>query len=79
MSRTRMTAKGQITIPKAVRERLDLRPGDLLEVVEDGAGLRLRKCDERSPFDEFVGYLEHLRGTDPDALIDEMRGHGHAG
>lgn len=33
-----MTSKGQVTIPKAIREQLRLRPGDKLDLVLDEAG-----------------------------------------
>lgn len=37
-ARAKVTAKGQITLPKAVREHLKLKTGDLVEFVErDGA------------------------------------------
>ncbi len=35
---TRMTIKGQVTIPKAVREAAGIGPGDEVEVTSDGAG-----------------------------------------
>jgi AbrB family looped-hinge helix DNA binding protein len=36
MSKSTLTSKGQITVPKSIRERFDLRPGDRLDfVVED--------------------------------------------
>jgi AbrB family looped-hinge helix DNA binding protein len=31
MARARVTSKGQVTIPAAVRRQLDLKPGDYLE------------------------------------------------
>jgi len=42
MSVTKLSSKGQITIPKEVREKLDLEPGDkvLVEVTGDGAVIR---------------------------------------
>ena len=44
----RLSSKGQVTIPKAVREELGLRPGDLVAyVVRDGA-VRLERVE---PFD----------------------------
>jgi antitoxin PrlF len=33
-----MTSKGQITVPKEVRDRLNLETGDRVEFVEDPAG-----------------------------------------
>jgi antitoxin PrlF len=33
MSTATLTSKGQLTVPKEVRERLDLKPGDRVEFV----------------------------------------------
>ena len=39
---TRLSAKGQVVIPKAVRERLQWREGADLEVIETASGVLLR-------------------------------------
>jgi AbrB family looped-hinge helix DNA binding protein len=36
MASTTLTTKGQMTLPKAIRDRLNLKPGDRLEVSTDG-------------------------------------------
>jgi AbrB family looped-hinge helix DNA binding protein len=42
MSEARMTSKGQITVPKAVRVRLNLKPGDrVMFIVEDDGAVRM--------------------------------------
>jgi antitoxin PrlF len=74
MATSRMTAKGQITIPKALRERLGLLPGDEVEFVEVEGGLRVQKRVVVSPFTRYQGYLRHLKGQDSDALVEVMRG-----
>jgi antitoxin PrlF len=74
MATSRMTAKGQITIPKELRERLGLRPGDEVEFVQQEGGLRVQKRMAASPFTSYRGYLRHLKGQDPDTLLEAMRG-----
>ncbi|GBD46167.1 hypothetical protein HRbin41_00989 [bacterium HR41] len=70
----KVTAKGQVTIPKEVRERLGIRPGDEVEFVPDREGVRMRKRLRNSPFHSYRGYLRELAGRDPDQIVEEMRG-----
>ncbi|MBI2913150.1 MAG: AbrB/MazE/SpoVT family DNA-binding domain-containing protein [Chloroflexi bacterium] len=74
MPKTKVTTKGQVTIPKDVRQRLGLRPGDEIEFVEDRSGFRVQKRVTASPFKKYRGYLKGLTGRDPDELVDQMRG-----
>ena len=36
-----MTSKGQVTLPKPIRDKLHLRPGDKIDFVLEGDGLRV--------------------------------------
>ena len=67
MASATITSKGQVTIPKDVRERLGLRQGDRIEFVqEDDGSFRIRplKVDVRDLF----GMIE----SDRHVTIDEM-------
>ncbi len=46
-AQTRLSAKGQVVIPKDVRDRLGWIQGSALEVVETAGGILLRKPSER--------------------------------
>jgi AbrB family looped-hinge helix DNA binding protein len=74
MTKTKITSKGQVTIPKDVRERLGLRPGDEIEFIEDSGGYRVHKRVLASPFAKYRGYLKDLTGHDPDVLVESARG-----
>jgi len=70
----RITSKGQITIPREVRERLGLRTGDQVEFVEGPEGFIFHKCIDESAFDRWQGYLKAYAGRTSDELMEEMRG-----
>ncbi len=74
MPKAKMTVKRQVTIPKEVRQRLGLRPGDELEFVADKRGVTLKKRLRESPFASYRGFLEGLAGHDSDEMVGEMRG-----
>jgi antitoxin PrlF len=76
-----ISAKGQITVPKGVRDRYALEPGTEVEfeLRDDGALLRKRR-DHRHPIWDAIGTLKESwrwpRGVahTVDAYIDYVRG-----
>jgi len=55
---SRLTSKSQTTVPKPVRDALDLHPGDAIRYEIDDGEVRIRKVP---PAD--VAYLRALRTT----------------
>ena len=73
LMRSRVSSKGQITIPAELREDLGLREGTLVVFERRPEGAMLRKgTTGEHPVDRAYGLLK-LR-TDVDVLLDEMRG-----
>ncbi len=70
--RRRVTARGQITIPKRLRERLGIRPGQILEIEADDGRLVATKVTPRDPIDAVYGILG--TGQSTDEYMDEIRG-----
>lgn len=70
--RTRVSEKGQITVPKALRERLGIRPGDELEVIDEAGRIVLAKAPVDDPVTAVYGIIETDRGTDE--IMEELRG-----
>jgi antitoxin PrlF len=71
----RVTSKGQVTIPKKVRERLGVHPGEDVGFEEKDGLLVVSKVVTKSPFEKWVGKLKHLKGQRSDDLVKEARGH----
>jgi len=70
---SRVGERGQITIPKALRERLGLRKGAVVEFSQEGDALSVRKSAQtESPFRKYMGILTDV--DDVDAYIEEIRG-----
>ena len=70
-----MTSKGQVTLPKAVRDALGLKPGSEVEFVIDQNRLVLRRQLPPDRFERWRGYLkDSLGGLTVDELMTEMRG-----
>ncbi len=66
-----VSEKGQVTIPKALRERLGLRPGQVLDFREERGKLVAVKAATRSPLDELRGILKTRKSTDE--IMRELR------
>lgn len=69
-----VSEKGQVTIPKPLRDRLGIRPGQVLEFEEEAGRLVARKAEVRDPVDAVYGMLDLSRSTDD--LLDDLRGPG---
>ena len=69
-----ISAKGQITVPKAVRDKLGLRPGARVEfeLTPEGAFLRKGHQGGVRAVDRVLGILKREASTD--SLIEAMRG-----
>jgi AbrB family looped-hinge helix DNA binding protein len=67
-----MGERGQVTIPKVVRDRLGLRPGQRVEVTEEAGRVILEKVVDDDPIQRAYGMLTLPKPVDE--LIDEMRG-----
>jgi AbrB family looped-hinge helix DNA binding protein len=78
MITAKVTSKGQITIPKEVREKLGVQPGEDVGFEEKGDMILIRKALTKSPFDRWVGKLKHLRGKRSDDVVREIRGHDNS-
>jgi antitoxin PrlF len=69
----RVTEKGQVTIPRRIRERLGVQPGTEVRFREWNNAIILEKIDgKRSPFQELYGLLGKPLKTD--LLIKQLRG-----
>lgn len=63
--------KGQVTIPKRLRDELGIRAGTTLEFVEDRGALVARKVSNVDPIAALVGVLPPM---DVDQAIRDLRG-----
>jgi AbrB family looped-hinge helix DNA binding protein len=68
-----VSEKGQVTIPKPLRDRLGIRPGQVLDFEEEAGRLVARKSVPRDAIDALYGTLD-LGGRTTDELIEELRG-----
>ena len=68
----KVTRKGQVTIPKDIREKLGVKPGSSVRFrVTEGKCVVEKEVKEHK-IDKWVGYLKSEKRTDE--LIEEIRG-----
>ncbi|SCB28698.1 AbrB/MazE/SpoVT family DNA-binding domain-containing protein [Rhizobium multihospitium] len=78
----RVTEKGQVTIPKEIRDRLGIGPGSEVDFIASGGGAMLVKIAEASDpaIRDFDDWAERVRGTidlggmTTDEFIEFLRG-----
>jgi AbrB family looped-hinge helix DNA binding protein len=73
MSTTSVTSKGQVTIPKRVRQALGITPGSKVEFDLEGGSARIRliKAGTQSRIEEGPAILKY---TGPRIPVSEMHG-----
>lgn len=69
-----ISEKGQVTIPKPIRQRLGLGPGQVIEFeTREGLLVGRKVAGRLNPVDAVRGVLRHLK-LDVDEEINKMRG-----
>lgn len=70
-----VTSKGQVTIPKDLRDRFDIKPGALVDFTPTESGIRLRKVVDRRKRAKVLGCLKtELKGRSVADLLEDLRG-----
>ena len=64
---------GQVTIPKQLRDRMGIRPGQRVEFAEEGGRIVMRKHEIDDAVARVYGTLP-VPGWDTDAMMEAMRG-----
>ena len=75
---TTVTVKGQVTLPKSVRDATGIRPGDRVEVSATAAGgVLIEKPGARDDYKArlyAIAQRRPIRGVTTDELMKELRG-----
>jgi len=72
MASSTLTSKGQITIPREIRDHLGLRKGDRIVFQFDEHGNLLLRQETQSPLGRLPGLLKHLAKDRP-VTVEEMK------
>lgn len=70
--KTTVSEKGQITIPKRLRDSMGIQPGSVLDFKEQRGHLIATKIAPTDPVDTVYGVVKFPRSTDE--LVRELRG-----
>ena len=70
--KARVAERGQVTIPKRLRDRLGVKPGTVLEFSEEHGRLIAVKTGGIDPVSEVYGCLSKRLNTD--AVMAQLRG-----
>ncbi|MBL0701234.1 MAG: AbrB/MazE/SpoVT family DNA-binding domain-containing protein [Desulfosarcina sp.] len=70
--KAKVAKRGQVTIPKFLRDRLGIRPGTVLEFRTDKGKLIAIKSNMAHPVDNIYGKFGKGRSTDE--IMEELRG-----
>lgn len=71
---TTITQKGQVTIPKAVREVLRVKQGDEVVFEVEDEKVIVRRKDKTAHFRDYIGILRDKEGQKADNIVRRLRG-----
>lgn len=78
---TRLTSKGQVTIPKGIRQRAGLKPGDEVAFSIDAGGvISLQRADAVERFHAALARIRRdppVKGVTTDEIMAMTRGEEH--
>ena len=69
----KISPRGQITIPKELRDRLGLKAGDYFLVRTEGNEVKLRKIE---PIEKFAGILKEAKSYTDDEIEEAIAEEG---
>ena len=71
---SRITSKGQVTIPKNIRQVLGVKPGDRVEFeLLPDRRVVVKPALATAVFERYVGYLADRADEDPDRIVAQLR------
>ena len=69
-----LTSKGQLTIPKSIRDRMGLKAGDVLEFDEHVTYLKAQRVFDEKRMRSVVGIGRKDVGVSSEEHLDDLRG-----
>ena len=67
---SRLTTKGQITVPKDFRDALGWRTGDQVAFVKDRDGVRITRARPLTRGDQVIAAMKQVKGLIPGMTTD---------
>ena len=67
---SKVSVKSQTVLPREVRERLRIAPGDQIRYILDGDGVRIEKRSATEEGDPFNAFTEWASEADDEAYAD---------
>lgn len=71
---SRITKKGQITIPKEIRNKFGFRPGMDVDIITEGNKALIVRSRKENAFLKWLGNGKQRNIADIDLMVDQLRG-----
>ncbi|AZI45098.1 AbrB/MazE/SpoVT family DNA-binding domain-containing protein (plasmid) [Deinococcus psychrotolerans] len=69
----KITSKGQVTLPREIRERLGVHDGDRVRFELEGGAVVLYPQSDTPSFESMIGLAKQLARQDAQRVIDQLR------